>query len=146
MFNNTTLLESTMNTTMNTTGLPPAPMFAPMIKEPLFMRVIRLATYIIIFLIAVFGNSLVIFVVYKTKELHTGKWIADIIERCAATSRFLSQNCYFFLYIFFLFRVFNNCLSYGRQRKVHFFCLSINPLQNFRIQFKSGVVIKNDYL
>lgn len=53
---------------VNATAPPPA------VLEPLGMRVIRLTIYIIIFLIATIGNSLVIFVVYKTRELHTGKY------------------------------------------------------------------------
>ncbi|XP_001631778.2 neuropeptide Y receptor type 2 isoform X2 [Nematostella vectensis] len=50
------------------------------ITEPLGMRIVRLAIYIIIFLIATIGNSLVIFVVYKTRELHTvtGYLIANL--------------------------------------------------------------------
>lgn len=41
--------------------------------EPLGLRIFRLTVYVIIFLLATFGNALVIFVVYKTRELHTGK-------------------------------------------------------------------------
>lgn len=40
--------------------------------EPFGLRVFRLALYTMIFLIATIGNSLVIFVVYKTQELRTG--------------------------------------------------------------------------
>lgn len=43
------------------------------IVEPLALRIFRLTLYVIIFLLATFGNALVIFVVYKTRELHTGK-------------------------------------------------------------------------
>jgi len=39
--------------------------------EPLALRIFRLTLYVIIFLLATFGNALVIFVVYKTRELHT---------------------------------------------------------------------------
>lgn len=43
------------------------------VMEPLGLRIVRLALYVIIFVIATVGNSLVIFVVYKTRELHTGR-------------------------------------------------------------------------
>ena len=43
------------------------------IAEPLGLRICRLTVYVIIFLLATVGNALVIFVVYKTRELHTGK-------------------------------------------------------------------------
>lgn len=43
------------------------------IAEPLGLRIFRLTVYVIIFLLATVGNALVIFVVYKTRELHTGK-------------------------------------------------------------------------
>ena len=48
-------------------------MAAPESMEPFFLRVFRLALYTMIFLIATIGNSLVIFVVYKTAELRTGQ-------------------------------------------------------------------------
>ena len=65
---------------MNTSGgsnqthgtLPPQSQM-DFIAEPLGLRIVRLTVYVIIFLLATFGNALVIFVVYKTRELHTGK-------------------------------------------------------------------------
>lgn len=47
------------------------------IAEPLGLRIFRLTIYVIIFLLATFGNALVIFVVYKTRELHTGKHLCS---------------------------------------------------------------------
>lgn len=52
---------------------PEAPIGMVFMTEPLGLRVFRLTVYVIIFLLATFGNALVIFVVYKTRELHTGK-------------------------------------------------------------------------
>ena len=43
------------------------------VAEPLGLRIFRLTIYVVIFLLATVGNALVIFVVYKTRELHTGK-------------------------------------------------------------------------
>lgn len=52
---------------------PEAPTGMVFMAEPLGLRIFRLTVYVIIFLLATFGNALVIFVVYKTRELHTGK-------------------------------------------------------------------------
>lgn len=41
------------------------------VAEPLGLRIFRLTIYVVIFLLATVGNALVIFVVYKTRELHT---------------------------------------------------------------------------
>ncbi|XP_068744271.1 neuropeptide FF receptor 1-like isoform X2 [Montipora capricornis] len=40
-------------------------------SEPLGLRIFRLTLYVVIFLLATVGNALVIFVVYKSRELHT---------------------------------------------------------------------------
>ncbi|KAK3718947.1 hypothetical protein QZH41_005929 [Actinostola sp. cb2023] len=70
-----TVLASERNNMTNSSGIVTAATTnataIEVVFEPLFMRIIRLAIYLIIFLIATFGNSLVIFVVYKTRELHT---------------------------------------------------------------------------
>ena len=58
---------------VSATGQPPGPEMIDQVTEPLGLRIVRLALYVIIFVIATFGNSLVIFVVYKTRELHTGE-------------------------------------------------------------------------
>lgn len=50
------------------------------IMEPLGLRIFRLTVYVIIFLLATFGNALVIFVVYKTRELHTGKHLSFFLH------------------------------------------------------------------
>lgn len=60
-----------MNNATNGTGVPQTEM--NFVVEPLGLRIFRLTVYVIIFLLATFGNALVIFVVYKTRELHTGK-------------------------------------------------------------------------
>ena len=52
---------------------PEVPTDMVFMAEPLGLRIFRLTVYVIIFLLATFGNALVIFVVYKTRELHTGK-------------------------------------------------------------------------
>ena len=44
-------------------------------SEPLGLRIFRLTLYAFIFLLATVGNALVIFVVYKSRELHTGKTV-----------------------------------------------------------------------
>lgn len=43
------------------------------LEEPLASNVFRLIVYTIIFLVTVTGNLSVLAVVYKTRELHTGK-------------------------------------------------------------------------
>lgn len=58
-----------MNNATNGTEAPQAQM--DYVVEPLGLRIFRLTVYVIIFLLATFGNALVIFVVYKTRELHT---------------------------------------------------------------------------
>lgn len=63
-----------MNNATNGTEAPQAQM--DYVVEPLGLRIFRLTVYVIIFLLATFGNALVIFVVYKTRELHTGKLIS----------------------------------------------------------------------
>ena len=47
--------------------------YVDMYQEPLALQVIHLALYGIIFLLAFLGNVLVIAVVFKTRELRTGK-------------------------------------------------------------------------
>lgn len=61
------------STQLNGTGTAPTETPMDYVKEPLGLRIVRLTVYVIIFLLATFGNALVIFVVYKTRELHTGK-------------------------------------------------------------------------
>ncbi|RMX54413.1 hypothetical protein pdam_00013897 [Pocillopora damicornis] len=58
-----------MNNATNGTEAPQAQM--DYVVEPLGLRIFRLTVYVIIFLLATFGNALVIFVVYKTRALHT---------------------------------------------------------------------------
>lgn len=50
------------------------------VAEPLGLRIFRLTIYVVIFLLATVGNALVIFVVYKTRELHTGKYLSPILK------------------------------------------------------------------
>ncbi|KAL9984674.1 hypothetical protein ACROYT_G006998 [Oculina patagonica] len=59
------------SSTANQTDGPGAPNDIVYMTEPLGLRIFRLTVYVIIFLLATFGNALVIFVVYKTRELHT---------------------------------------------------------------------------
>ena len=51
------------------------------IMEPLGLRIFRLTLYGFIFLLATFGNGLVVFVVYKTRRLHTGKLLFSIFGK-----------------------------------------------------------------
>ena len=50
------------------------------VAEPLGLRIFRLTIYVVIFLLATVGNALVIFVVYKTRELHTGKYLSPSLK------------------------------------------------------------------
>ena len=43
------------------------------VREPLASNVFRLIVYSIIFLLTITGNTAVLAVVYKIRELHTGK-------------------------------------------------------------------------
>lgn len=43
------------------------------IKEPLASNIFRLIVYTIIFLLTIAGNASVLAVVYKIRELHTGR-------------------------------------------------------------------------
>lgn len=119
--NMTNFTELLMNvSTNNDSNGAIQPAFGAQISEPLFMRVIRLTIYLIIFLIAVFGNTLVIFVVYKTRELHTGKQIPKIITHCALkrASNYLDFLIFFFKY-FYRWKIsgtFNNCF-FGMARQ-----------------------------
>lgn len=45
------------------------------IKEPLASKYLRLIVYSVIFLLTITGNALVLAVVYKIRELHTGKQV-----------------------------------------------------------------------
>ena len=45
------------------------------IKEPLVSKYLRLIVYSVIFLLTITGNALVLAVVYKIRELHTGKQV-----------------------------------------------------------------------
>lgn len=45
------------------------------IKEPLASKYLRLIAYSVIFLLTITGNALVLAVVYKIRELHTGKHV-----------------------------------------------------------------------
>ena len=42
--------------------------------EPLASNIFRLIVYVIIFLVTITGNVSVLAVVYKIRELHSGKW------------------------------------------------------------------------
>ena len=70
---NSTAHYNTMS--LETTSLPNSSI-APAIEyleEPLASNVFRLIVYTVIFLVTIFGNLSVLAVVYKTRELHTGK-------------------------------------------------------------------------
>lgn len=45
----------------------------PILTEPLGSKIFRLIVYTIIFLLTVIGNVSVLAVVYKIRELHSGK-------------------------------------------------------------------------
>ena len=48
---------------------------AGMEPEPLASKYLRLIVYSVIFLLTITGNALVLAVVYKIRELHTGKQV-----------------------------------------------------------------------
>ncbi|XP_031557227.1 neuropeptide FF receptor 2-like isoform X2 [Actinia tenebrosa] len=103
----------------------------PVVLEPLGMRVIRLAIYIIIFLIATIGNSLVIFVVYKTRELHTvtGYLIANL----AIADLGVGLLCIPFTVVVF---ELNFVWPFG-----YFMCKLISPIQVFFLMGSVGTLM-----
>lgn len=50
-------------------------------SEPLASNIFRLIVYVIIFLVTITGNVSVLAVVYKIRELHSGKW-NKVINLC----------------------------------------------------------------
>lgn len=62
------------------------------VAEPLGLRIFRLTIYVVIFLLATVGNALVIFVVYKTRELHTGKSEFEVVVY-VKENLFMPEKC-----------------------------------------------------
>lgn len=81
------------------------------VAEPLGLRIFRLTIYVVIFLLATVGNALVIFVVYKTRELHTGKYLSASLKLSFTGKKTFEASCLrnvrFFINVSFKFFCFD---------------------------------------
>lgn len=68
-------MEPTNSTTLvnHSTTVPVIASGDEFIKEPLASNIFRLIVYTVIFLVTITGNTSVLAVVYKIRELHTGR-------------------------------------------------------------------------
>lgn len=64
-------------------------------REPLASNIFRLIVYVIIFMVTIAGNVSVLAVVYKTRELHSGRWnIYSIYPQCVVNNQLDGHTYY----------------------------------------------------
>ena len=93
-------MEPTNSTTLvNQSTVPVTSSGDEFIKEPLASNIFRLIVYTVIFLLTITGNTSVLTVVYKIRELHTGRGTVHDIFLNVCQIVYLIDRTHFILVI-----------------------------------------------